>query len=891
MDTKEEIIKYLLEEGEIDPFASNLNRNITNAVCEHVKISRTLASQYLNELHKHKKIIKVISRPVIYISMQKIEKMLDIHVRKYEFEDIDEYKDWYQNVSMSNGIIGANGSLLYAIVQIQTGLLYPNYGLPLLLCGHVGCGKKFLMQNLLLSNIRTDRLSDQWKLVILQASDFKNVDDLLQTIKRHFKDESYPLFYLCNLSFYTQKHAIKAIDYLMKLKDKKKRFNFVIEMDETELNPVQSIISDFIMIVAKIPDLKERPLFERRSIVLHLLEKETDGIDKKSMIESSAFTILEQLTMEINISALHRIIRQTSANAYQAGMGQQDILIRAANLPNEVSYKITEKNRLKKREHEYICIQTYDASAIDYSLHTLCEKVINSIKEHPIMDDIQLESFCETQFYQIRSYIDEQIDTYYYKAMNQTVSMQIIKDIILLFEDTLNIYMPAGFVYLMNQFSNLSYLQEEYEKISKLSKHDCLTLLLQQLEMKYPDAYTYANRFMKQLTIKGDIASSRILIAILTICIAFFNQGDQRKIGSIIISHGHSTATSIADTANFLLGSKLFTAMDMPMSMTVKDIAIKLNNYLAFNDFYDYVIILVDTGALQEITNHIEHRQNITYGILNNVSTALALEVGARIQQEQDFFAILRDSVKSVHNEYRIIQPEQKKKAILITSDLGRKIAQRISSLFKNSLPKEHPFIIIEYDFEQLMEKKEECLVFKEYDVQLLIRPETLCIDHVIGLSLEDLIDMGNLEELNIALNSYFTARQIEVFHMNLLKNFSLENVVEDLVILNARHLMDLVVDAVERLMQSLQKQIDAKTRIGIYIHICFLVERLVTKNEIHTDVEVTQIFLKSNESFVKHVMSSFANILKSYSVEIPVSEIKYLNDYIYGEEEVQEHE
>ena len=185
-----------------------------------------------------------------------------------------------------------------------------------------------------------------------------------------------------------------------------------------------------------------------------------------------------------------------------------------------------------------------------------------------------------------------------------------------------------------------------------------------------------------------------------------------------------------------------------------------------------------------------------------------------------------------------------------------------------------------------MISDKTELLIFKEYEVVLLIRPEALDIEGYTCLSLEDVIYMRNLDKINIVLNQYFTKEQTAVFHMNLIKNFSLENVVENLTILNAKNLMDLVVDSVEKLIQSLKKSIDARTRIGIYIHICFLIERLVTKNEIHVDKDITEAFLEKNKRFIQITEQSFHNMLESYSVQLPVSEIKYLYDYIYIEEE-----
>ena len=74
MDTKQNILKYLLTEGDIDPFSPKITKNSTIEISERLNISRTLASQYLNELHKHEKIVKIISRPVLYLSVEKIAK-------------------------------------------------------------------------------------------------------------------------------------------------------------------------------------------------------------------------------------------------------------------------------------------------------------------------------------------------------------------------------------------------------------------------------------------------------------------------------------------------------------------------------------------------------------------------------------------------------------------------------------------------------------------------------------------------------------------------------------------------------------------------------------------------------------------------------------------------
>lgn len=46
---------------------------------------------------------------------------------------------------------------------------------------------------------------------------------------------------------------------------------------------------------------------------------------------------------------------------------------------------------------------------------------------------------------------------------------------------------------------------------------------------------------------------------------------DNNKIGIIIICHGDSTATSIANTCNMLLNTNMMKAIDMPLSQSIDE--------------------------------------------------------------------------------------------------------------------------------------------------------------------------------------------------------------------------------------------------------------------------------------------------------------------------------
>ena len=100
------------------------------------------------------------------------------------------------------------------------------------------------------------------------------------------------------------------------------------------------------------------------------------------------------------------------------------------------------------------------------------------------------------------------------------------------------------------------------------------------------------------------------------------------------------------------------------------------------------------------------------------------------------------------------------------------------------------------------------------------------------------------------------------------------------LTILNPKILLDSVSQAVGTLQDYLNRRFGGKILIGIYIHVCCLVERLVTKSAI-SEFERLEDFEREHGEFIQYVNQSFQELSKSYNVTIPVSEIAYLYDFI----------
>ena len=98
----------------------------------------------------------------------------------------------------------------------------------------------------------------------------------------------------------------------------------------------------------------------------------------------------------------------------------------------------------------------------------------------------------------------------------------------------------------------------------------------------------------------------------------------------------------------------------MPLDTPVEEITKKLNEYINNNMHLKNIILLVDMGSLEEIGDVISDTMNV--GVINNISTSLALNVGMKMIQHHDLETILSESCEekiSVIIKYYLSQKKE----------------------------------------------------------------------------------------------------------------------------------------------------------------------------------------------------------------------------------------
>lgn len=115
-------------------------------IADTLHISRSLASQYMNELVGEGMLVKVASRPALFYGCRAIESVFGVCPETDTFVSVDELVSAIQSARGTvydfEDLIGATGSLRGIVEQAKAAASYPPCGLPLMLVGTQGSGRR-----------------------------------------------------------------------------------------------------------------------------------------------------------------------------------------------------------------------------------------------------------------------------------------------------------------------------------------------------------------------------------------------------------------------------------------------------------------------------------------------------------------------------------------------------------------------------------------------------------------------------------------------------------------------------------------------------------------------------------------------------------------------------
>ncbi len=348
-ETRRDLFSYLdFQTREFDP--SRLERFTTQEIASSISISRNLASQYLNELVREGRVVKVGSRPVHYLHRHNLERYLQVRLDSPSYASIEELLKLRGARAARDfeRAVGHDLSLSSVIEQMRVAMEYPPCGLPVLVMGASGTGKTYLVKLMLEYGKDAGLLDADAELTEIDCARYlldpeRVVADYLGSAQApgHIERAKGGLLLFKNIDVlplsqqeYLFTHALFAARAEQGSPERGLRFVFSSSLPAD--SPRAAELRHRLPVVVRVPSLRDRTPEERARITLRFLKDEGRRMGVDVLVSRGAFSCLVNGSYEDNISELRRSITNACAEAYLLRKGDGRIVVRAHCLPPAV---------------------------------------------------------------------------------------------------------------------------------------------------------------------------------------------------------------------------------------------------------------------------------------------------------------------------------------------------------------------------------------------------------------------------------------------------------------------------------------------------------------------------------------------------------------------------
>ncbi|RKD30527.1 PRD domain-containing protein [Thermohalobacter berrensis] len=352
---------------------------------------------------------------------------------------------------------------------------------------------------------------------------------------------------------------------------------------------------------------------------------------------------------------------------------------------------------------------------------------------------------------------------------------------------------------------------------------------------------------------------------------------NDRKVGILIIAHGASTATSIANVCNRLLNSDFVKAIDMPLDKDVNETYEKARDMVKVIDKGKGVIILVDMGSLKSFGKKITEETGIMTRTIDKVSTPIVLEVLRRVMYKNESIDEIYISITGQKNEEPYCE---KTKAIITVCSTGKATSLMLKNMLSNILQEigNNQIKIIPVNYMSIEKNSKEYLdICKKYHIIACVGNVKPNIN-VPFFSLDQIIKKESRYQLYRFIENQLIDENVKC------KNSSYQDAKEMLeefsLYINPKKAINYIREFVEDLnFYELKDNESLKTNLAV--HIGFMIERIITgKRAVFEEIE---LFKKKHKEQFRKIRESIKILEEAYKLRVYDDEICYILQVING--------
>ena len=766
----------------------DLARLSTSDIAETLIISRSLASQYLNDLVRAGLVVKVAGRPVRYFHRRAFQKRFQVKLSASEYASL---ADLIQATGIADHrdfarAVGFDLSLSSVVEQCKAAVQYPPFGLPILLSGGVGVGKSFLSRLVYEYGKNQGLLSRDSSYVRIDCAgvpDAASFNGLLDESIAKSRGGVVFVNGIEALSPSAMEHCLATALGLDASQDAPRArlvLSTTLSADDLKVSSAYSKMP----ICARVPSLKERTPEEREDLILSFLRSEGCRIGSDVKISRGAYRCLVNADFSDNIAGLRACVTNCCAKAFLNREGDY-VVVRPYLLPSG----LLSSAQIDQQPDDGVLIDaSLDAAEstgpVEQALDALC-----SLDERFCAGELSVSELVSQAVSAVRGVEDHLIFDHGVASSRSRAFERVVGAVLADAGSSYGIELSRKVAFLLAQEICLQLWPGIGLAKRKSACAEQISHLLGAVTSELPFASSVSDQVAADVEGALGISLDHFTKTLLTLCVASESR-DAKALRTlcVILSHGYSTATSIAE--------------------------------------------------------------------------------------------VLGDATAACVTHCKVIERVNREDAIVFCSESGVDAAERIRQLVSQSLPRTIGARLLTRPFKQLVANGSNDAVFSEHRVCAVIGTGDPGVASVPFVALEDIMSTASASKVDAVFGRWLDASELSSFHEKLLSNMTLQNVIRSITILDPERLFHEIESAVHELQRRTGEKIGSNAIIGLYVHLCCLVERLVTRNPIETYVGQDR-FEEERADFIESFRQSFSSISTRYRVEVPVSEIAYVFDYI----------
>lgn len=866
--------------------ATMANGGTANDIADAMDLERSNVSRYLNELLKEQRVARSQGRPVVFTVTEKTKT-----------EQFD--------ITFDN-LVGANESLSVSIQQAKAAILYPPKGLHTIVFGETGTGKSLFAECIYRFAVSSESIQDDAPFVSFNCADYAQNPQLLFAHIFGVKKGAYTGANEDRQGLLAEAHGgILFLDEIHRLppEGQEMLFTFIDKGEYRPLGESAKVHEASVQIIGAttensdmflttfnrripmsitLPPLRERSIDERYEIVTLFIKQEADRLQQKIIVEREAILAFMLYHAEGNIGQVKRDLKLVCAKAFlNYRTHQEDYLtIHQKDLPLQVQKGLLKIKEMPERIDRFVDKNSHyltfepGANEVVWSLDPARDMSVYSTIEEKVSTLTQQE----LETLDLESYIEANVDQYFEAYVDELARSNIHQDLIEpeVWEMTNRLYDAAEerldrSYHEKARFTFALHLQGTLERIK--DNRSIIHPNLNDIRIHYKKEFKVAIDLSAMIEEAYEIEIPFDEIGFITMFLAIDTVEPQEtqdnQVAIVLLMHGKSTASSMLEAVQELLGTTTGTAFNMPLTMEVQHMYEQVKNYVIDHkeQMASGMLLLTDMGSLNTFGNMIYEETGVRTKAISMVSTMIVLEAVRMASIGRSLEDIYQNVQMSFENIVRTqFRPEkQRDKAVIVTCFTGEGVATKLYERIQPVVNTDEVEIIQMQFLEKEAFKKHIDRLMEQYDIKAIVGTVDIEYQNIPFFSAFDIFNNDKLNELKrLAANELSIGQIITSLEGTMT---TIESVSELLLLLQHQ---------IRQIQSDMQVIVEPGIDAAILIHLAFLVEALNTGVK-KRDFDDLERFKRKHLIAYNAVQSNLMPVEKRYHLEIPESEIAYI--------------